>query len=90
MKKLSLVVLMIAALSACTETIYSHQGNASIIDSKSISAERVELVIQKDSGELVTLQRERDERASVGARVSLTESNGKQPNLVIIQHHEFK
>ena len=90
MKKVSLVVLMIAALSACTETIYWHKGNASIIDSKSISAERVELVIQKDSGELVTLQRERDERASVGARVSLTESNGKQPNLVIIQHHEFK
>ena len=89
MKKLILVVLMIATLSACTAGVYANRGNASIIRSKPVSAETVELTIQKDSGEVVTLTRGHNGKAAVGARVHLIE-DGEQPDIVLVNRYDFK
>ncbi|MDH2998166.1 deoxyribose-phosphate aldolase [Pasteurellaceae bacterium LFhippo2] len=91
MKKFSLVVLMSAVLAACTADVYSDKGNATVLSSKNLSDSVVELVIQKDSGELVTMTRERDEHATVGARVNVTETyNHEDPDLKTITRYEFK
>lgn len=91
MKKLSLVVLMGAALAACTQDVYSTKGNATILSSKDVSPETVELVIQKDNGELVTMTRKHDARSTVGARVSVPdEYNHEDADLKPIHRYEFK
>lgn len=91
MKKLSLAVLMSAVLIACTQDVYSNKGNATILSSKDLSPEVVELVVQKDSGELVTMTRKYDAHAAVGARVTVTdEYKHEDPDLKTIHRYEFK
>ncbi|OOH86300.1 deoxyribose-phosphate aldolase [Pasteurellaceae bacterium 15-036681] len=91
MKKISLVMLISMVLAACTAKVYSEKGNATILTSKNLSGNVVELVVQKDNGELVTMTRERDEHAAVGARVYVTETyNHQDPDLKTIQRYEFK
>lgn len=91
MKKLSLAVLMSAVLVACTQDVYSNKGNATILSSKDLSPEIVELVIQKDNGELVTMTRKYDAHAAVGARVIVTdEYNHEDSDLQTIHRYEFK
>lgn len=88
MKKLSIIVLMSALLAACTAEVYSNKGNATILSSKNLSGNAVELVVQKDNGEVVTLTREYDAHAAVGARVELSDS--QNPELKTIRRYEFK
>ncbi|MBF0785386.1 deoxyribose-phosphate aldolase [Muribacter muris] len=91
MKKLSLVLLMSAIVSACTADVYADKGNATILSSKDLSENVVELVVQKDNGELVTMTREYDAHAAVGARVNVTENyNHEDPDLKTITRYEFK
>ena len=70
MKKLSLAVLVSMVLAACTADVYSTKGDATILSSKDISKDVVELTVQKDNGEIVTLKRKYDSHATVGARVT--------------------
>ncbi|AUI66348.1 MULTISPECIES: deoxyribose-phosphate aldolase [Glaesserella] len=91
MKKFSLIVLMSAVLAACTADVYSDKGNATIVSSKYLSENVVELVVKKDSGELVTMTREYDAHAAVGARVNVTDNyNHEDPDLKTITRYEFK
>lgn len=91
MKKLSLVVLMSAVLAACTQDVYSTKGNATVLSSKDLSPEVVELVVKKDNGEVVTMTRKYDAHAAVGARVNVSESyNHEDADLKTIRRYEFK
>lgn len=91
MKKYSLILLMSAVLAACTAETFSKQGNATIVSSKYLSENVVELVVKKDSGELVTMTREYDAHAAVGTRVNVTETyNHQDPDLKTIVRYEFK
>ncbi|QBQ63443.1 deoxyribose-phosphate aldolase [Actinobacillus indolicus] len=91
MKKFSLIVLMSAVLAACTADVYSDKGNATVVSSKYLSENVVELVVKKDNGELVTMTREYDAHAAVGARVNVTDSyNHEDPDLKTIRRYEFK
>lgn len=91
MKKFSLIVLMSAVLAACTAETYTKQGNATVVSSKNVSENVVELVIKKDNGDLVTMTREYDAHATVGARVIVADSyNHQDPDLKTIVRYEFK
>ncbi len=91
MKKFSLIVLMSAVLAACTADVYSDKGNATVVSSKNLSDNTVELVVKKDNGELVTMTREYDAHAAVGARVNVTDNyNHEDPDLKTIRRYEFK
>ncbi|AHG74057.1 deoxyribose-phosphate aldolase [Mannheimia bovis] len=91
MKKLSLAVLATFALAACTADVYSDKGNATVLSSKEVSPEVVELTIQRDNGEVVTLTREYDAHAAVGARIHLADEIQKQDSDVkTIRRYEFK
>lgn len=91
MKKLSLAVLMSLVLAACTAEVYSSKGNATILSSKPLSSNTVELVVQRDSGENVTLIRKADEHAAVGARVYLAdEIQNQDSDVKTIKRYEFK
>ncbi len=91
MKKFSLIVLMSAVLAACTADVYSDKGNATVVSSKNLSDNTVELVVKKDNGELVTMTREYDVHAAVGARVNVTDNyNHEDPDLKTIRRYEFK
>lgn len=91
MKKYALAIAIIITLAGCTQSVYSQKGNATIISSKPISAEAVELVVEKDNGEVVTMTREYDAHATVGARVDVAEIYNKQhSDLKTIRRYEFK
>jgi hypothetical protein len=91
MKKLSLAVLVSMVLAACTAETFSNRGNATIIGSKDLSKDVVELTVQKDNGEIVTMTREYDAHAAVGTRVNVTENyNHEDPDLKTITRYEFK
>ncbi|EIJ67512.1 deoxyribose-phosphate aldolase [Haemophilus parahaemolyticus] len=91
MKKLSLAVLVSMVLAACTAEVYSNRGDATILSSKNISNDVVELTVQKDNGEIVTLKRKYDSHATVGARVTVTGQENKQDSdLKTIHRYEFK
>lgn len=90
MKKLSIIVLVSTLLAACTAEVYSNKGNATILSSKNLSGNAVELVVKKDNGEVVTLTREYDAHAAVGARVELSDSDAQNPDLKTIRRYEFK
>ncbi|MCK3654639.1 deoxyribose-phosphate aldolase [Pasteurellaceae bacterium Macca] len=91
MKKFSLVLMMSAVLAACTADVYSGKGNATIISSKNLQNNTVELVIQKDNGETVTMTREYDSHATVGARVNVSDNYEHQDvDLKTITRYEFK
>lgn len=91
MKKLSLVALMTVALAACTQDVYSTKGNATVLSSKDLSPEVVELVVKKDDGEVVTMTRKYDSHAAVGARVNVTDKYEHQDaDLKTIRRYEFK
>lgn len=91
MKKLSLAVLASLTLAACTADVYSDKGNATVLSSKPLSNEVVELVVQRDNGETVTLTREYDAHAVVGARVHLAdEIKNQDEDLKTIRRYEFK
>lgn len=91
MKKLSLAVFISFVLVACTADVYSDKGNATVLSSKPLSNEVVELVVQRDNGEKVTLTRESDAHAAVGARVHLADEIQKQDSDVkTIRRYEFK
>lgn len=91
MKKLSLVVLMGMALAACTQDVYSTKGNATVLSSKDLSPEVVELVVKKDNGEVVTMTRKYDAHAAVGARVVVSDNYDHQDSdLKTITRYEFK
>lgn len=91
MKKFSLIVLVSMVLGACTAEVYSKKGNATIISSKDLSKEVVELTIQKDNGEVVTMTREYDAHAAVGARVNISDKyDHKDSDLKTITRYEFK
>lgn len=91
MKKLSLTVLVSMVLAACTADVYSTKGDATILSSKDISKDVVELTVQKDNGEIVTLKRKYDSHATVGARVTVADQDNKQDaDLNTIRRYEFK
>lgn len=91
MKKLSLAVLASFILAACTADVYSDQGNATVLSSKALSNDVVELTVQRDNGEKVTLTRQYDAHASVGARVHLAdEIRNEDSDLKTIRRYEFK
>lgn len=91
MKKFSLIVLMSVVLAACTADVYSDKGNATVLSSKYLSENVVELVVKKDNGELVTMTREYDAHAAVGARVYVTDNYSHQDSdLKTIRRYEFK
>ncbi|MEZ7767692.1 deoxyribose-phosphate aldolase [Haemophilus parahaemolyticus] len=91
MKKLSLAVLVSMVLAACTADVYSTKGDATILSSKDISKDVVELTVQKDNGEIVTLKRKYDSHATVGARVTVADQDNKQDaDLNTIRRYEFK
>ncbi len=91
MKKLSLAVLATIALSACTASSYSNRGNATILSSKDISKDVVELTVRKDNGEIVTMTRQYDSHATVGARVDTSSENAQDDTgLKTITRYGFK
>lgn len=91
MKKLSLAVLASMILAACTAEVYSNRGDATILSSKEISKDVVELTVQKDNGEIVTLTRQYDSHATVGARVTVSDKdNNQDSDLNTIRRYEFK
>ncbi|GAB1650482.1 hypothetical protein Mh1950_09230 [Mannheimia haemolytica] len=51
MKKLSLAVLASLMLAACTADVYSDKGNATVLSSKAVSNDVVELTVQRDNGD---------------------------------------
>lgn len=90
MKKVILAAVVASLLTACLQR-YTDKGNASIVSSKFISPEVVELVVKKDSGELVTMTRKYDAHATVGARVVVSdEYNQQDEDLKTIRRYEFK
>lgn len=91
MKKVLLISLVSVLLAACTHSVYAKKGNATVVSSKYLSSEVVQLVVQKDSGELVTLTRKYDSHAAVGARVNVAdEANHQDKDLKTIRRYEFK
>lgn len=91
MKKLSLVVLMSAVLAACTADVMPSKGNATVIGSKNLDANTVELTIAKDDGEVVTMTRLYDAHAPVGARVIVGDAQAnRDEDLKTIRRYEFK
>lgn len=91
MKKLSLVLLMSAVLAACTADVYPSKGNATILTSKTLDADTVELTIGKDDGEVVTMTRKYDAHATVGARVIVGDAQANQDaDLKTVRRYEFK
>lgn len=91
MKKLSLVLLMSAVLAACTADVYPSKGNATILTSKTLDADTVELTIGKDDGEVITMTRKYDAHATVGARVIVGDAQANQDeDLKTVRHYEFK
>lgn len=91
MKKWIWLGLMSVALSACSAQSYSKKGNATVLSSKDIDDRTVELVVKKDDGNLVTLTRQYDAHAAVGARVQLDEIISQQDgDLTTIKRYEFK
>lgn len=91
MKKFSLAVLVAMALSACTADFYADRGNATILDSKDLPGNKVELTVKKDNGETATLTREYDAHAAVGARVNVADETRQQDeDLKTIRRYEFK
>ncbi|WP_427834851.1 deoxyribose-phosphate aldolase [Actinobacillus pleuropneumoniae] len=91
MKKFSLALLAAVTLAACTQDFYADKGNATVLNSKNLSQDAVELTVQKDSGEIVALTRKNDPHAAVGARVNLSEkTEQKDSDLTTIRRYEFK
>ncbi|WGE88903.1 deoxyribose-phosphate aldolase [Actinobacillus arthritidis] len=91
MKKFSFTLLATVALATCTQDFYADKGNATILDSKTLSQDTVQLTVKKDNGELVTLTRKYDSHATVGARVNLAEKIEQQDSdLTTIRRYEFK
>lgn len=91
MKKLSLALLMSVALVACTSSVYSKKGNATIIGSKDLDKDTVELTIAKDNGQVATVVRKYDAHAAVGARVIVDDLQTNQDSdLKTITRYEFK
>ncbi|WGE34017.1 membrane lipoprotein lipid attachment site-containing protein [Actinobacillus genomosp. 1] len=91
MKKISFALLATVTLAACTQDFYANKGNATVLSSKNLSQDSVELTVQKDSGEVVTLTRNNDPHATVGARVNLSEkTEQKDSDLTTIRRYEFK
>ncbi|QIM62175.1 deoxyribose-phosphate aldolase [Pasteurellaceae bacterium Orientalotternb1] len=91
MKKLSLVVLMTAVLAGCTAHVYSGKGNATILSSKALDVNTVELTAQKDNGEVVTLVRQYDAHATVGSRIVVGDAAAnRDEDLKTIRRYEFK
>ena len=91
MKKLSLAAVFSAiVLSACTADFYAVKGNATILDSKDLGDNKVELTVQKDNGEKMKLTREYDAHATVGARVVADENHQQDEDLKTIRRYEFK
>lgn len=85
------LAVAIFALVGCTQSFYAKKGNATIISSKNLSPEVVELVVKKDSGEEVVMTREYDAHATVGARVNVSETyNHEHSDLNTIHRYEFK
>ena len=91
MKKLSLAVLVSMVLAACTADVYSTKGDATVLSSKDISKDVVELTVQKDNGEIVTLKRKYDSHVTVAARVTVADQdNSQDADLNTIRRYEFK
>ncbi|WP_018650919.1 deoxyribose-phosphate aldolase [Actinobacillus capsulatus] len=91
MKKFSLAVLATVTLAACTQDFYADKGNATVLSSKDLSKDVVELTIRKDNGEVVTMTREYDSHAAVGARVKVSDNyENKDADLKTIHRYEFK
>ena len=91
MKKFSLAVLVSMVLAACTAEVYSNKGNATVLSSKDLSKDVVELTVQKDSGEVITMTRQYDSHAAVVARVYVTYNyEHKDADLKTITRYEFK
>lgn len=91
MRKLSLIVLSGLMLGACTHTVYTNKGNATIVTSKNLSPETVELLVRKDNGEEIVMTRKYDSHATVGARVEVSDSyNHQDADLKTITRYEFK
>lgn len=91
MKKLSLILLMSAALAACTADSYSGEGNATILSSKTLDVNTVEITAVKDDGEVVKMTRQYDAHAAVGARIIVGDANAnRDEDLQTIRRYEFK
>lgn len=89
MKKSAAILVVTFLLAACSAEVYSEKGNATILTSQNLSNEVQELTVRRDNGEIVTVTREFDSHAAVGARVNLAEGNDN-PTLKTIRRYEFK
>ncbi|WP_150539842.1 deoxyribose-phosphate aldolase [Actinobacillus vicugnae] len=91
MKKFSLALLATVALAACTQDFYADKGNATVLSSKDLSKDTVELTVRKDNGEVVTMTRKYDSHAAVGARVNVSDNiENKDEDVKTIHRYEFK
>ncbi|QGM81493.1 deoxyribose-phosphate aldolase [Otariodibacter oris] len=91
MKKFSLVILTSMILAACTAGVYTNTGNATILSSRTLTDDTVELTIQKDDGQIVKMNRQYDAHATVGARVTIDETQEDvDSQLDTIRRYEFK
>ena len=83
-------MLMSMALSACTAEVYSDRGNASVLSSKNLDQNTVELTVAKDNGEIVTIVRQYDSRTVVGARLIVDDAQSKDDSVKTVHRYEFK
>lgn len=89
MKKFVLVTVVSSLLVACSAEVYSKKGNATILSSRYVSDDKVELVVVNDKNESFTIVRPYDAHATVGSRVYLTHDEQKT-ELETIRRYEFK
>lgn len=89
MKKSAFVLTAGLLLIGCTAEVYTEKGNATILTSKNLSDQVQELTVRRDNGEVVTVTREFDSHAAVGARVNLADGEDN-PALKTIHRYEFK
>lgn len=91
MKKLTLVALVCLMMTACTASSYANKGNATVLTSKFINNDAIELTIQKDNGQVITMFRKYDGHVTVGSRVNVNEEyNQQDSDLISITRYEFK
>lgn len=91
MKKFSLVMLMSAVLAACTADVYSDKGNATVLNSRDLDPNTVELTVVKDNGEVAKMVRKYDAHAAVGARIVAGDMEAnRDEDLKTIRRYEFK
>ncbi|WP_047976098.1 hypothetical protein [Muribacter muris] len=98
MKKFSLILFISTVITACS-TLDEEKGNATILSIQYLPDNQVELVVQKDNGELAVLLREYDEHdIAMGKRIDVEEveeteqtiESNEEPALNLLPGEEAK